>query len=409
LGQAAQGAAGGAASTLVRTGDVGKALEAGGIGGLASGAGELASVTGQQLLPAGTGRTTQALVAGGLGGATEAAVQRQDPLLGGITSAGMTAGATQLRDAEAAKQAARDQVISAFMQPTSPGVGTQLGDPTALTSQASLPGYTVTEYAPGTEFTSSGREIAGRFEPIVVTGEETVRPELISPVLPPVVPSKITTPTKTTPATSPTATTRPPSGSPALSYVGAPQPETGPPVSAGRAPTTTPTGGGTAGGVAAAGGGMAGGGAATIQPSTTRPANLTQQIIELTGIAPRPTPRLPEVTVTGERDLDRLPEVEVTGEEEIDRLPEVEVTAEEEATKPRPDIDYIASQTFPLTPPDRSRELINYLYGNINQSPFLLQPGQMQPGTSALAQALGVGDPGASYLGKKGKERRPVW
>jgi hypothetical protein len=33
----------------------------------------------------------------------------------------------------------------------------------------------------------------------------------------------------------------------------------------------------------------------------------------------------------------------------------------------------------------------------------------MQPGTSALAQALGVGDPGASYLGKKGKERRPVW
>lgn len=405
----ARGAAGTGAATLVQTGDVGKALQAAGVGGLAGGAGELASVAGQRVLPADVPRTTQALVAGGLGGATEAAIQGQDPLLGGVTSAGMTAGATQLRDAEAAKQAARDQVISAFMQPPSPGVGTQLGDPTALTSQASLPGYTVTEYAPGTEFTSSGREIAGRFEPIVVTGEETVRPELISPVLPPVVPSKITTPTKTTPATSPTATTRPPSGSPALSYVGAPQPETGPPVSAGRAPTTTPAGGGAAGGVAAAGGGMAGGGAATIQPSTTRPANLTQQIIELTGIAPRPTPRLPEVTVTGERDLDRLPEVEVTGEEEIDRLPEVEVTAEEEATKPRPDIDYIASQTFPLTPPDRSRELINYLYGNINQSPFLLQPGQMQPGTSALAQALGVGDPGASYLGKKGKERRPVW
>lgn len=403
----ARGAAGSGASTLVQTGDVGKALQAGAIGGLAGGAGELASVAGQRVLPADVSRTTQALVAGGLGGATEAAIQGQDPLLGGITSAGLTAGATQLRDAEAAKQAARDQVISAFMEP--PSRGTQLGDPTALTSQASLPGYTVTEYAPGTEFTSSGREIAGRFEPIVVTGEETVRPELISPVLPPVVPSKITTPTKTTPATSPTATTRPPSGSPALSYVGAPQPETGPPVSAGRAPTTTPTGGGAAGGGAAAGGGMAGGGAATIQPSTTRPANLTQQIIELTGIAPRPTPRLPEVTVTGERDLDRLPEVEVTGEEEIDRLPEVEVTAEEEATKPRPDIDYIASQTFPLTPPDRSRELINYLYGNINQSPFLLQPGQMQPGTSALAQALGVGDPGASYLGKKGKERRPVW
>jgi hypothetical protein len=33
----------------------------------------------------------------------------------------------------------------------------------------------------------------------------------------------------------------------------------------------------------------------------------------------------------------------------------------------------------------------------------------MGAGTSALAQALSVGDPGALYLGKKGKERRPVW
>jgi hypothetical protein len=33
----------------------------------------------------------------------------------------------------------------------------------------------------------------------------------------------------------------------------------------------------------------------------------------------------------------------------------------------------------------------------------------MAPGSSALAQALGVGDPGVSYLGKKGKERKPVW
>ena len=33
----------------------------------------------------------------------------------------------------------------------------------------------------------------------------------------------------------------------------------------------------------------------------------------------------------------------------------------------------------------------------------------MMPGTSALAQALNVGDPGGSYLDRKGKRRQPVW
>jgi hypothetical protein len=100
--------------------------------------------------------------------------------------------------------------------------------------------------------------------------------------------------------------------------------------------------------------------------------------------------------------------------EPINRLPEVEAAIpidEEEPIRVKPEEDTTASQTFPLTPPttDPTKELINYIYGNISTSPFLLQPGQIQPGTSALAQALGVGDPGASYLGKKGKERRPVW
>jgi hypothetical protein len=371
----AKGAAGAGAGTLVQTGDVGKALQAGALGGLAGGAGELASVAGQRVLPADVSRTTQALVAGGLGGATEAAIQGQDPLLGGVTSAGLTAGATQLRDAEAAKQAARDQVISAFMQPPSPGVGTQLGDPTALTTQASLPGYTVTEYAPGTEFTPSGREIAGRFDPIVVTGEETVRPEPISPVLPTTLPSKITTPTRAGTTTAPAAAggaTRTPSGTPSLTYTGPTQPE---------------------------GGGSVGGG----QPSRT------DQILDLTGIRQPPTPRLPEVTVSGERDLDRLPEVQVTGEEEIERLPQVDVTAEEDIERPRSDIDYVRSQIFPLTTPDKDKELINYLYGNITPGRTLTRLGEMPAGSSALAQALGVGDPGSLYLGKKGKERKPVW
>jgi hypothetical protein len=376
----AKGAAGAGAGTLVQTGDVGKALQAGALGGLAGGAGELASVAGQRVLPADVSRTTQALVAGGLGGATEAAIQGQDPLLGGVTSAGLTAGATQLRDAEAAKQAARDQVISAFMQPSSPGVGTQLGDPTALTTQASLPGYTVTEYAPGTEFTSSGREIAGRFDPIVVTGEETVRPEPISPVLPTTLPSRITTPTRAGTTTTPAAAggaTRTPSGTPTLTYTGPTQPEFGPPA----------PGGDDAGGVVGGG-----------QPSRT------DQILDLTGIRQPPTPRLPEVTVSGEQDLDRLPEVQVTGEEEIERLPQVDVTGEE-------DINDVSSQTFPLTPItiDKDKELINYLYGNITPGRTLTRLGEMPAGSSALAQALGVGDPGSLYLGKKGKERKPVW
>ena len=35
--------------------------------------------------------------------------------------------------------------------------------------------------------------------------------------------------------------------------------------------------------------------------------------------------------------------------------------------------------------------------------------GGGMPSSAALSQALSVGDPGALYLGKKGKERRPVW
>ena len=112
--------------------------------------------------------------------------------------------------------------------------------------------------------------------------------------------------------------------------------------------------------------------------------------------------------MTGERDLDRLPEVQVTGEEDIERLPQVDVTAEEDIERPRSDIDYVRSQIFPLTTPDRDRQLINYLYGNVTPGrPIPI--GEMPTGSSALAQALGVGDPGSLYLGKKGKERKPVW
>jgi hypothetical protein len=109
-------------------------LQAAGVGGLAGGAGELASVAGQRVLPADVSRTTQALVAGGLGGATEAAIEGANPITGALGSALQTARITSAQDAEAARRAdeiRRQQVISAFEQPTTPGVGTQLGLATA--------------------------------------------------------------------------------------------------------------------------------------------------------------------------------------------------------------------------------------------------------------------------------------
>jgi len=39
----------------------------------------------------------------------------------------------------------------------------------------------------------------------------------------------------------------------------------------------------------------------------------------------------------------------------------------------------------------------------------LLGAPLMMPGSSALAQALSVGDAGGSYLDKKGQRRQPVW
>ena len=136
LPAAAGGAAGTGARTLVETGDVGRSLQAAGLSGLASGAGQAASVTAQGLLPADTSRTTQALVAGGAGGATEAAIEGANPITGAIGSALQTARVTSAMDADAARraeEARRQQVISAFEQPTTPS--TQFGTPTAeLTS-----------------------------------------------------------------------------------------------------------------------------------------------------------------------------------------------------------------------------------------------------------------------------------
>lgn len=536
LGQAAQGAAGGAASTLVRTGDVGKALEAGGIGGLASGAGELASVTGQQLLPAGTGRTTQALVAGGLGGAAEAAIQGQDPLLGGVTSAGLTAGATQLRDAEAAKQAARDQVISAFEQGVTPGVGKRIGVPLAAADGG---GY---DPATGKYFI----EISG-------TGDDLDRAALGGAAEPtvPVEQTKALFGLGTPDPTSPYATLL---GGGSTGFLN-PGWYAALAIDDGIAPAkviqeleiyktqniteqqklsiddaiqkvkdvqitavinqTTPqdvvrnvyvedlqnaknvvteanrsvniTAGGTpagAEGMAGAAGGSPAATAATVTPTTggttsssslispvlptVRTADIVtregtgatrgagtgvgagtgtiisdrdRQILDMTGITTAGGGTTATTTGTGAgigAGTGSAGEGAGTGAGLTGTGTGTGIagtgagaggrgggtgTGEglgagegggEGGRTPTETEDIITrvSQTFPLTPTtttDPTKELINYIYGNINQSPFLLQPGQIQPGTSALAQALGVGDPGASYLGKKGKERKPVW
>lgn len=136
------------------------------------------------------------------------------------------------------------------------------------------------------------------------------------------------------------------------------------------------------------------------QPKTTRatPSQVSErdrQMMEITGLtrAPKPTEDIPETR--------RLGEVEVTGARDIERPITGELETDEK----------LASQEFPLTEPSAAdRRLINYLYGNVGAPmgmPFMGR--ELSPGTSALAQALSVGDPGALYLGKKGKERRPVW
>lgn len=528
----ARGAAGTGASTLVQTGDVSKALKAGAIGGLAGGAGELASTGAQQLLPAGAGRTTQALVAGGIGGATEAAVQGQDPLLGGITSAGLTAGATQLRDAEAARKAQQNQVISAFEQGVTPGVGKQIGAPLAAADGGA---YDPTTGKAFIEISGTGDDLdraalGGAAEPTVPVEQTKAlfglgTPDPTSPYatllgggstgfLNPgwyaalaiddgIAPAKVIQEleiyktqniteqqrqsiddaiqkvkdvqiTAVINQTTPQDVVRnvyvedlqnaknvvtEANRSVNITAGGTPAGAEGMAGAAGGSPaataaTVTPTTGGTTSssslispvlptvrtadivtreGTGATRGGKTGVGAGTGK------TDLTQRIIELTGIAPVGGGTTATTTGTGAgigAGTGSAGEGAGTGAGLTgtgtgtgtagtgagaggrgggtgtgEGLGAGEGGGEGGRTPTETEDITRVSQIFPLTPSttDPRKELINYIYGNINQSPFLLQPGEMQPGTSALAQALGVGDPGASYLGKKGKERRPVW
>lgn len=327
LPAAAGGAAGAGTGTLVATGDVGKALGAAALGGVAGGGGELASSQAQQALPASAGRTTQALVAGGAGGATEAAIRGENPLLGAVLSAGQTAAQTKYLDAEAERLARQEQAIAAFSQPRTPGVGTQLGEATAQSRPA---GYATDQPFQMGDLTAT---------PTGQYAQDGVLPEVI-----------VTgTPERET-----------------ISYVS--------PTGLARFTQTQPR---------------------TTRATPSQVSERDRQMMEITGLtrAPKPTEDIPETR--------RLGEVEVTGARDVQRP----ITGE------TPTDEKLASQEFPLTEPSAAdRRLINYLYGNMGAPMGAPYGGrEMGAGTSALAQALSVGDPGALYLGKKGKERRPVW
>lgn len=437
LPAAAGSAAAAGAGNLVYTGDVGEALKAAAVGGVAGGVGQLASTGAQQALPSDVGRTTQGLVAGGVGGATEAALLGQDPLTGALLSAGQTAAQTKIADAEADRIAREKQIIAAFEEPKSPGVGTQIGSPTAGLGGAfipedptqaknlpavdlpnigvkpvvpsQLPEVEVTAPRPGAPTASETTAdildtILGRSPttPVPSATPSDYTPPLADttpPIISPVLSSGLTTPPPAQPAPAPItsipeqdravmdlAGITPPPVAPVPPVTAQPPVDQAPSVmpptaqlpAAPETPITPETGAPT--NVA---GGIAGDTTGGMQSNLS---DRDRQILDLTGITPPPPPPAAEVP----------------------RLPEVEVTARPEDAVAKPEEDVVASQEFPLTPQEADRRLIDYMYGNFG-SPFGVPLGQMAPSSSALAQALSVGDPGALYLGKKGRERKPVW
>jgi len=340
---AAQNGVGSGTAALIATGDVGKALEAGAIGGVAGGAGELASVKAQQALPASAGRTTQAVTAGGAGGATEALVRGQDPLTGAALSALGTAGRTAYQDAQDAENLARAESFLA-RNPTAmagavvPATRTDIEETRAL----------------GIDLPETG-VVPQRLGEITVTGErELISPALQSTYYQPPKPKQ--TRGVVVSATDTNAMIMKPSGDVVQINTG----------------------------------------------GTPLKPNMAVNIDETTNTLVR------EPTDTGIRE-------DIATEDEARRLGEVEVTGEREpierVSAPRTTEEAV-SQTFPLTEPESTkRSLVNYMYQNVD--PVLQRSvgggGSGMPSSTALAQALGVGDPGALYLGKKGKERRPVW
>lgn len=308
-------------AAVIQGKDLGTALKEGAIAGVGGGVGEGVAQGVAANIPI-ENRLGQAGVAGAAGGAAQAAVTGEDITKGAIVSGISSAGATYLSDKRAADEAARNQVVEAFQQPKSPGVGTQIGQATAQNRPA---GYASDQPFQMGDMTAT---------PTGQYAQDGVLPEVI-----------VTAPAREREA---------------ITYVS--------PTGLGRFTTPTRT-----------------------QPGQQPPSRVSErdrQIMDMTGLTPAPKPTedisqtrsLGEVEVTGARDTERP-----TMTSEAEREPTAEQTAAD-------------------------RRLINFMYGNIGAPMGMAYGGrEMGAGTSALAQALSVGDPGALYLGKKGKERRPVW
>lgn len=298
---------------------------------------------------------------------------------------------------------AQDQVIEAFSQPKSPGVGTQLGEATAelaggiqygsrpgaqgtdIVSDVNLPSIPVKPVIPSDVNTLPTVEVVaspGEF------GADLIRPTTPSrdtdilnltglrPAITPPSGVSVTAPTlpDITIPTAPTAPTQPIAPTPPTQPTQPTQPST--PITP-PAPTQPP---------------------ATDQmlPGVEVTGDRDRDILNLTGLTRPTTPTTPQ-----EPPKPSLPEVEVVGEpleeEPVELKPDTE--AETKPTKPPVEEEPGTKPTRPI--------LLSLL--NLPTAYLGDRPGEMRPGTAALAQALGVGDPGALYLGKKGKERKPVW
>jgi hypothetical protein len=115
--------------------------------------------------------------------------------------------------------------------------------------------------------------------------------------------------------------------------------------------------------------------------------------------APEPSPK-PEKPVISEQDQVMLDLTGITKPQpEAEPKPEAEPQLEEEAVVKKPTEEDVTEKQSPI---------LLSLLNNLRDPAYLGAPSSV-PSTSALAQALSVGDPGALYLGKKGKERKPVW
>jgi hypothetical protein len=257
------------------------------------------------------------------------------------------------------RTAAQEQVIEAFSQGKSQGVGTQLGEATA-----ELGGTLATTPGRETIRLPAGSDEAGVMLPIPVEDQADRFPGA------------------DVPAADIEAATRIPS--------------TPMPSGAISTPTLTPS-------ISTAISGT---------PSKLSPTE--RQLIDLTGILKQPTqePSLPTVNVVDRREEPSLPPVEVTADREEPSLPPVEVVAErevDEATKPVTEKEETASQSFPLTSKEPDTVILDLISGGGTRRSQRIPTDTETESMATLTQALRIGDPGDALFGGKLGRRRNIW